>query len=88
MYYHYLSYRKEKRYIKTTFSKVYAGDFVHLACNAEIPADILLLKTSDSMGICHIETSNLDGENNLKQRHIISGMQDNVSKFVIQSCKF
>ncbi|XP_041360414.1 phospholipid-transporting ATPase VA-like [Gigantopelta aegis] len=73
--------RKEKRYIRTIFSKVYAGDFIHLSCNEEIPADILLLKTSDSMGMCHIETSNLDGENNLKQRQIISCLQDHQEDF-------
>ncbi|KAH8874907.1 putative phospholipid-transporting ATPase VD [Schistosoma japonicum] len=40
--------------------------------NDTIPADILVLTTSNSTGICHIETSNLDGETNLKQREIVS----------------
>jgi len=36
--------------------------------NDIVPADILFLKTSDPKGICFIETKNLDGETNLKQK--------------------
>ena len=60
--------------MKQEWSNVYPGDFVHLSCNEIIPADILLLRSSDSAGICHIETSNIDGENNLKQRQTVSGI--------------
>lgn len=33
---------------------------------AELPADILLLKTSNADGICHVQTANLDGETSTK----------------------
>ncbi|XP_012939199.2 probable phospholipid-transporting ATPase VA, partial [Aplysia californica] len=62
---------KEKRYVKREWAHIFAGDFVHLSCNEIIPADILFLRSSDPQGICHIETSNLDGESNLKQRQIV-----------------
>lgn len=66
--------KSENRYVKEEWSNVYPGDFVHLSCNEIIPADILLLRSSDSAGVCHVETSNIDGENNLKQRQNISGI--------------
>ncbi|GFO46883.1 phospholipid-transporting ATPase [Plakobranchus ocellatus] len=70
---------EEKRYVKREWSKIYPGDFVHLSCNEIIPADILFVHSSDRQGICHLETSNLDGENNLKQRQIVDGI-GNVSE--------
>jgi phospholipid-translocating ATPase len=33
-----------------------------------LPADIVLIKTSDKNGECFIETKNLDGETNLKSK--------------------
>lgn len=65
-------FRSEERYVKQEWANVYPGDFVHLSCNEIIPADILLLRSSDPGGICHVETSNIDGENNLKQRQKVS----------------
>lgn len=66
---------EDKRYVKSEWMEVHAGDFVHLACDEIIPADILLLHSSDPLGICHLETSNLDGETNLKQRQIVHGLK-------------
>lgn len=61
------------------WKNLYVGDIVHLSCDEVIPADLLLLASSDSSGLCHIETSNLDGENNLKQRQcaVVSKTQVN-----------
>lgn len=73
--------KAEGRYIKTEWASVYPGDFIHLSCNEIIPADILLLRSSDPAGICHIETSNLDGENNLKQRQKVIGVETENDNF-------
>ena len=54
---------------------VRVGDIMHLSCNDIIPADLLLLRSSDKSGICHVETMNLDGETNLKQRQCITGIR-------------
>jgi len=42
------------------------GDIVRVKGGEDVPADLFLLSTSNSTGICSIETSNLDGETNLK----------------------
>ena len=44
-----------------------------LYSNDIIPADVLLLNSSDENGICHLSTANLDGETNLKQKQIPKG---------------
>lgn len=62
------------------------GDIVHLSCNEAIPADIVILRSSDATGLCYIDTMNLDGESNLKQREVVRGFiqkqrEFDVSKF-------
>nr|XP_039324022.1 probable phospholipid-transporting ATPase VD isoform X3 [Saimiri boliviensis boliviensis] len=65
--------RKEKKYIDQCWKDVTVGDFIRLSCNEVIPADMVLLFSTDPDGICHIETSGLDGESNLKQRQVVRG---------------
>lgn len=67
-------FRSQKRYRKVEWKDVIVGDFIHLSCNEIIPADVLLVRSSDPLGICHVETSNLDGESNLKQRQVVNSM--------------
>ncbi|GAA5923616.1 hypothetical protein JCM1841_001303 [Sporobolomyces salmonicolor] len=53
---------------RTLWKKLEVGDVVLLKENDQIPADVIVLSTSDSDGVCFVETKNLDGETNLKPR--------------------
>uniref|UniRef100_A0A4W3I6V9 Phospholipid-transporting ATPase n=1 Tax=Callorhinchus milii TaxID=7868 RepID=A0A4W3I6V9_CALMI len=70
----FIIFREEKDYVPQWWKEVHVGDFIRLNCNELIPADMVLLYSSDDDGICHIETSNLDGETNLKQREVVKGL--------------
>lgn len=67
-------YSEEKAYVRQCWKDVRVGDFVRLSCNEIIPADMLLIYSSDPRGVCYIETVNLDGETNLKQKQVVLGL--------------
>ncbi|XP_010783261.1 probable phospholipid-transporting ATPase VA, partial [Notothenia coriiceps] len=66
----------ERRYVEKFWKEVRVGDFIRLRCNEILPADVLLLSSSDPDRLCHIETATLDGETNLKQRQVVRSFLD------------
>ncbi|KAF8735840.1 Phospholipid-translocating P-type ATPase, partial [Rhizoctonia solani] len=67
---------------RTLWKKLEVGDIVLLRDNDQVPADTIVLATSDADGLAYVETKNLDGETNLKLRKAlkstrwISGEED------------
>ena len=56
-------------------SQLKVGDLVILEKNQRVPADIVLLRTSDSSGTCFIRTDQLDGETDWKLRVAVPSCQ-------------
>ncbi|TPX13888.1 uncharacterized protein E0L32_005588 [Thyridium curvatum] len=56
------------RFHRSAWKDIQVGDFVRIYNDEELPADVIILSTSDPEGACYIETKNLDGETNLKFR--------------------
>ncbi|KAK0729767.1 hypothetical protein B0H67DRAFT_477359 [Lasiosphaeris hirsuta] len=59
------------RFHKDHWKNLVVGDFVRIYNDDELPADIIILATSDPDGSCYVETKNLDGETNLKVRSAV-----------------
>jgi phospholipid-translocating ATPase len=59
------------RFHQDYWKNVQVGDFIRIYNNDQIPADVVILSTSDPDGACYVETKNLDGETNLKVRHAL-----------------
>lgn len=59
------------RFVKDYWKSVKVGDFVRIYNEDQVPADVVILATSDPDGACYVETKNLDGETNLKVRQAL-----------------
>ena len=59
------------KFTKSAWKDLHVGDFVRIHSDDELPADVIILNTSDPEGACYIETKNLDGETNLKYRQAL-----------------
>lgn len=62
---------EKARFKQDYWKNVQVGDFVRIYNEEQIPADIVILSTSDPDGACYVETKNLDGETNLKVRQAL-----------------
>lgn len=73
---------KNKSYERTVWKDLFPGDVIRINNNEPVPADCVIVSTSEDAGVCYLSTSNLDGESNLKQ---FQGVVDDVES--IESLK-
>ncbi|KAJ3992228.1 phospholipid-transporting ATPase 1 [Lentinula boryana] len=73
---------------RTLWKKLEVGDIVLLRDNEQVPADVVVLATSDSDGMCYLETKNLDGETNLKPRRAVKATMGISSEEDIERSSF
>lgn len=73
---------KTMAFNRSTWKEVKVGDIVRVQNNEEVPADLLILSSSDEDSCCFVETKNLDGETNLKVKQAMkfSLQQQNLRK--------
>jgi len=76
------------RWERTLWKKLEVGDIVLLRENEQVPADVVVLSTSDPDGICYLETKNLDGESNLKPRKALHATSSITSEEDVEKSSF
>ncbi|KDR79373.1 hypothetical protein GALMADRAFT_93264 [Galerina marginata CBS 339.88] len=76
------------RWERTLWKKLEVGDIVLLRDNDQVPADIVVLSTSDPENMCYLETKNLDGETNLKPRKAVRATTSITSEDDIEKSAF
>ncbi|WRT67856.1 uncharacterized protein IL334_004830 [Kwoniella shivajii] len=73
---------------RTLWKKLEVGDLVLLRDNEQVPADIIVLSTSNADDLCFVETKNLDGETNLKIRRALKATSSMNSEEEMEHARF
>ena len=62
---------KSGTFVTKKWKEVVAGEIVEVKKDDQFPADLLFLTAESVEGNCYIETMNLDGETNLKNKQAV-----------------
>ena len=65
-----------KEWMEREWIDIKVGTFIRVDKDTEFPADMLLLKSSKDNGIAYVDTLNLDGESNLKEKLAVPKIQE------------
>ncbi|KAK9820083.1 hypothetical protein WJX72_005942 [[Myrmecia] bisecta] len=71
--------------VATQWRHLCVGDVVKVKRDAEMPADLVFLASSDVGNLCYVETANLDGETNLKLKYCYAATQHMNSAAALQA---
>ncbi|KAI8369516.1 uncharacterized protein BYT42DRAFT_521510 [Radiomyces spectabilis] len=78
----------DEKWQSTRWQDINVGDFVYLRNNDAVPADMVVLASSEPDGLCYVETQNLDGETNLKIKRSLQATNDISKPEDCERCKF
>lgn len=65
-----------KEWLKRKWNEIKLGTLVKIEKDTEFPADMFLLKSSRDNGIAYVDTMNLDGETNMKEKLAMPQIQE------------
>lgn len=75
----------EGKYEDKIWETIRVGDIVAVNKEDDIAADLLLIKSSLDTGLCFVDTMNLDGETNLKEKMAPPGTREMTYEMILRS---
>lgn len=62
--------KRNSTFENVRWGDVKIGDFIKVMQDEFFPADMIVVKSTEDEGVCYVETKNLDGETNLKNKNV------------------